>query len=590
MAKSKNNAKKVSYISVPSQIINSLSSSSLQSLLLSPKKPSRNRFFGLNLYRSPRFWFLALFLFCFLGMLKLSYNLDPLVPFSPYPCVTGQPQLQDSFSKKLTTRSQLGFVSNGEKNDIKDQEVGSVDARELKSEVGFGSNEVKDESLKGVVDFQGGKSDGVEEESEFWKQPDGLGYKPCLKFSREYSRWSELIVKNRRKYLLVVVSGGMNQQRNQIVDAVVIARILGAALVVPILQVNVIWGDESEFSDIFDLEHFKRVLANDVRIVSSLPSTHITTRPVVESRTPLHVSPQWIRARYLKRLNREGVLLLRGLDSRLSKDLPSDLQKLRCKVAFNALRFAPPVLELGNKLAERMRSKGPYLALHLRMELDVWVRTGCQPGLSHEYDEIINNERKQRPELLTARSNMTYHERKLAGLCPLNAMEVARLLKALGAPRSTRIYWAGGQPLGGKEALQPLTREFPHFYNKEDLALPGELKPFANRASLMAAIDYIVSENSDVFMPSHGGNMGHAIQGHRAYAGHKKYITPNKRHMLPYFLNSSLPGAEFNRIIKELHRDSLGQPELRTIKGGRDVTKFPVPECMCSDSHTRSSL
>lgn len=590
MAKSKNNAKKVSYISVPSQIINSLSSSSLQSLLLSPKKPSRNRFFGLNLYRSPRFWFLALFLFCFLGMLKLSYNLDPLVPFSPYPCVTGQPQLQDSFSKKLTTRSQLGFVSNGEKNDIKDQEVGSVDARELKSEVGFGSNEVQDESLKGVVDFQGGKSDGVEEESEFWKQPDGLGYKPCLKFSREYSRWSELIVKNRRKYLLVVVSGGMNQQRNQIVDAVVIARILGAALVVPILQVNVIWGDESEFSDIFDLEHFKRVLANDVRIVSSLPSTHITTRPVVESRTPLHVSPQWIRARYLKRLNREGVLLLRGLDSRLSKDLPSDLQKLRCKVAFNALRFAPPVLELGNKLAERMRSKGPYLALHLRMELDVWVRTGCQPGLSHEYDEIINNERKQRPELLTARSNMTYHERKLAGLCPLNAMEVARLLKALGAPRSTRIYWAGGQPLGGKEALQPLTREFPHFYNKEDLALPGELKPFANRASLMAAIDYIVSENSDVFMPSHGGNMGHAIQGHRAYAGHKKYITPNKRHMLPYFLNSSLHGAEFNRIIKELHRDSLGQPELRTIKAGRDVTKYPVPECMCSDSHTRSSL
>ncbi|KAJ6303258.1 hypothetical protein OIU77_017190 [Salix suchowensis] len=291
-------------------------------------------------------------------MLKLSYNLDPLVPFSPYPCVTSQPQLKYSLSNGHT-RSQLGFVSNGEKNEKKDQEVGSVDARELKSE--------------------GGNSDGVEEETEFWKQPDGLGYKPCVKFSGEYRSLSELIVKDRRKYLLVVVSGGLNQQRNQIVDAVVIARILGAALVVPILQVNVIWGDESEFSDIFDLEHFKRVLANDVRIVSSLPSTHLITRPVVERRTPLHVSPQWIRSRYLKRLNREGVLLLRGLDSRLSKDLPSDLQNLRCKVAFSALRFAPPVLELGNKLAERMRNKGPYLALHLRMELDVWVRTGCNP-------------------------------------------------------------------------------------------------------------------------------------------------------------------------------------------------------------------
>lgn len=81
-------------------------------------------------------------------------------------------------------------------------------------------------------------------QSEFWKQPDGLGYKPCLKFTREYRKASDGIVRNRRKYLMVVVSGGMNQQRNQIVDAVVIARILGASLVVPVLQVNVIWGDE----------------------------------------------------------------------------------------------------------------------------------------------------------------------------------------------------------------------------------------------------------------------------------------------------------------------------------------------------------
>lgn len=34
----------------------------------------------------------------------------------------------------------------------------------------------------------------------------------------------------------------------------------------------------------------------------------------------------------LMQIRRDGVLLLRGLDSRLSKDLPSDLQKLRCKV------------------------------------------------------------------------------------------------------------------------------------------------------------------------------------------------------------------------------------------------------------------
>ena len=66
--------------------------------------------------------------------------------------------------------------------------------------------------------------------------------------------------------------------------------------------------------------------------------------------------------------------------------------------------------------------------------------------------------------------------------------------------------------MGGKEALLPLIQEFPNFYSKHDLAFPGELEPFSKKASLMAAIDYIVSEKSDVFMPSHGGNMGHMLQ------------------------------------------------------------------------------
>lgn len=58
----------------------------------------------------------------------------------------------------------------------------------------------------------------------------------------------------------------------------------------------------SEFSDIFDVEHFKRTLADDVRIISSLPSNHLMSRPVEEKHTPLHVSPQWIRSRYHRRV------------------------------------------------------------------------------------------------------------------------------------------------------------------------------------------------------------------------------------------------------------------------------------------------
>ncbi|KAL3516565.1 hypothetical protein ACH5RR_023467 [Cinchona calisaya] len=521
MAVSKSNKKKLSYISVPSQIINSISSTSFESLLLYPKKKVQSSPFSSSkfrlLWKNSRFWLFLLLIFGFFGMLKMFFNADPLIPFAPNPCAILE---EKSMVSNGFSSSQLSVVQNGEKIGGNDEESGDV------------------------------------KRNEFWKQPDGLGYRPCLEFSNEYKKASVDVVKDRTKYLMVVAAGGMNH----------------------------------EFSDIFDLEHFKKVLENDVRIVSSLPSTHVMTRPLEEKLTPLHATPEWIRSRYSRRIRRDGVLLLRSLDSRLAKDLPSDLQKLRCKVAFHALRFAPSILELGNKLTERMRSKGLYLALHLRMEKDLWVRTGCLPGLSHEYDEMINNERKQTPELLTSRSNMTYYERKLAGLCPLNALEVARLLKALGTPKTARIFWAGGNPLGGKEALQPITREFPNFYNKQDLALPGELEPFQKKASLMAAVDYIISENSDVFMPSHGGNMGHAIQGHRAYAGHKKTITPNKRQMFSHFMNSSLPEAEFNRIILGMHQDSLGQLELRSNKAGRDVTKYPLPECMCNKMQPHSSL
>ncbi|KAJ6804264.1 uncharacterized protein M6B38_187235 [Iris pallida] len=208
--------------------------------------------------------------------------------------------------------------------------------------------------------------------------------------------------------------------------------------------------------------------------------------------------------------------------------------------------------------------------------------------LSSRTEPRVRRDHPRREEaqtrLLTARSNMTYRDRKLAGLCPLNAVEVTRLLKALGAPRNARIYWAGGVPFGGPAALSPLASEFPYLYNKENLSLPGELEAFAEKASLLAAIDYIVCEKSDVFMPSHGGNMGHMIQGHRAFGGHRKFVTPNKRQMLPYFLDASLPESEFNRIVKELHQGSLGQPDTRKL--GRDVTAYPVPECMCNSTDT----
>lgn len=70
--------------------------------------------------------------------------------------------------------------------------------------------------------------------------------------------------------------------------------------------------------------------------------------------------------------------------------------------------------------------EGPYIALHLRLEKDVWVRTGCLTGLGSEFDLVIAETRMAQPRYLTGRLNMSYTERRLAGFCPLNAYEIAR--------------------------------------------------------------------------------------------------------------------------------------------------------------------
>ncbi|CAM6032877.1 unnamed protein product [Sphagnum compactum] len=429
----------------------------------------------------------------------------------------------------------------------------------------------------------------LEEQEFFWHQPDGLGFRPCIEFSKEFKQESAELIAQRERYLLVVVNGGLNQQRNQIVDAVIIARILGANLVVPIMEINQIWQDESEFGDIFDVEHFKETLKDNVRVVSALPSTLLMYKPTEEKNMPLNASPHWLRTHYGRKMSKEGVLLLSGLDSRLAKDLPSDLQRLRCKVAFHALKFTAPIQELGDKLAARMWSQGSYLAVHLRLEKDVWVRTGCLPGLGKELDEEIRIERRRNPRLLTARTRMGFTQRKLAGLCPLTAAELVRLLKALGAAERTRIYWAGGEPFGGKKkALEPIRKAFPELHNKDSLATADELMPFKNKASSLAAIDYLVCLQSDVFLQSHGGNFGHLMHGHRAYTGHRKHIVPNKRQMIQHFLNTTMPTAEFDKTIRALHTDSIGQPIQRMSKSNPDVLAYPVPECMCQNP-TQSS-
>lgn len=88
------------------------------------------------------------------------------------------------------------------------------------------------------------------------------------------------------------------------------------------------------------------------------------------------------------------VLHFNKTDARLANnDLPLDLQKLRCRVNYQALKFTPQIESLGHKLIQTLQKKGPFMALHLRYEMDMLAFSGCTQSCTEEEAEELKQMR-----------------------------------------------------------------------------------------------------------------------------------------------------------------------------------------------------
>ena len=102
-------------------------------------------------------------------------------------------------------------------------------------------------------------------------------------------------------------------------------------------------------------------------------------------------------------------------------------------------------------------------------------------------------------------------ELRKSGKCPLTPEEIGLMLAACGFSNSTRLYLASYQVYGGAARMAPLRELFPLMVDKYALATPEELEVFEGRASHLAALDFLVSLQSDVFVSASAGNMHNVV-------------------------------------------------------------------------------
>jgi GDP-fucose protein O-fucosyltransferase len=89
------------------------------------------------------------------------------------------------------------------------------------------------------------------------------------------------------------------------------------------------------------------------------------------------------------------------------------------------------------------------------------------------------------------------------------------MLRSLGFGDDVHLYVASGEVYGGEVTLAPLKALFPNIHSKETLLNRDELAPFEPFSSRMAAIDFIVCDESDVFVTNNNGNMARILAGRR---------------------------------------------------------------------------
>ncbi|GAB4861449.1 O-fucosyltransferase 9 [Ancistrocladus abbreviatus] len=429
-----------------------------------------------------------------------------------------------------------------------------------------------------------------------WQSELHQGWEPCV---NRGTFLADLPKSN--GYFIIEANGGLNQQRLSICDAVAVAGLLNATLVVPMFHLNSVWRDSSKFSDIFDEDFFIHALRHRVNVVRQLPEDILqrfdnNISSIVNLRLKAWSNPTYYIQKVLPKLLKLGAVRVAPFSNRLANAVPPDIQGLRCFANFEALRFSLPIYTLAEVMVQRMiqkssQTRGKYVSVHLRFEKDMVAFSCClyDGGMEEKQEMDIAREKGWRGKFHRRGRIIRPGAIRRDGKCPLSPLEVGMMLRGMGFANTTSVYVASGKIYKAEKYMAPLRELFPLLETKETLATPEELAQFQGHSSRLAALDYTVCLYSEVFVTTQGGNFPHFLMGHRRYMyrGHAKTIMPDKRKLALLFDNPDVRWDSFKRQMRDmLHRSDLKGTEIKKPSGS--LYTFPMPDCMCKIAEARN--
>ncbi|CAJ1954932.1 unnamed protein product [Sphenostylis stenocarpa] len=297
-------------------------------------------------------------------------------------------------------------------------------------------------------------------------------------------------------FVTFALTNGPEYHISQIADAVIVAKSLGATLVIPDIRGSQP-GDKRNFEDIYDVDVFMKSMEGVVRVVKDLPA-RISTRNIAAVKVPNRVTEDYISEHV------EPIYRTKG-SVRLATYFPSinmrkagkkgDTDSVACLAMFGSLELQPEMHEVIDSIIERLRtlsrnSDGQFIAVDLRV--DMLDKKGCQNS--------DNDGEKS---------------------C-YNAQEIAVFLRQIGFDKETTVYVTESRWDSSLDSLKDL---FPKTYTKEAI-MPADKKRKFLESEFEKVIDFYVSAESDVFVPAISGLFYANVVGKRIGSGKTRILVP----------------------------------------------------------------